>query len=366
VPGVLGEVKIMAASGAVLAGVAPAVPYRPGWVNRLIAWVKWVPGPSWLVYVLAGVVMLALGIGESRLEGVVTPDNVLGLHLALTVIPVYVVALIHYLDHIAAGALQAFRPALTVDDAAYERLRYELITMPARWTLLANSVGLVVGFMMAVFLLGARTFAALKITGPAGVSTALYVALIMAMWAMYGVFGYHTLRQLTLVSRIYSTATHVDLFRLSPFYAFSGLSARTALGWVLVPYLLILVTPAAADSPNLILGLTVLTCLGLAIFAWPLLGIHNVLTAEKTRLLDENGRQIEAVASETHRKVGAGDMSNMADLKYTMDTLIAEQGVIAKASTWPWQSGTVGIFVSALLLPVIVWAVQRILERLGF
>ena len=72
----------MAASEAVMAGVAPAVPFRPGWVNRLIDRVRRVPGPSWLVYLAAWVVVLALQTGINWYSGTYAPGTLFGFHAA--------------------------------------------------------------------------------------------------------------------------------------------------------------------------------------------------------------------------------------------------------------------------------------------
>jgi hypothetical protein len=59
--------------------------------------------------------------------------------------PIYLLGLIHYLDHSAAAALARFRLVLTVDDPGYQRLCYQLTTLPARPTLLAAALGVVYG-----------------------------------------------------------------------------------------------------------------------------------------------------------------------------------------------------------------------------
>jgi hypothetical protein len=52
-------------------------------------------------------------------------------------------------------------------------------------------------------------------------------------------------------------------------------------------------------------------------------------------------------------------------LKETLDGLVTEQGVIDRLRTWPWRTETMRGLGLAFLLPIIIWAVQRVLERLG-
>ena len=38
---------------------------------------------------------------------------------------------------------------------------------------------------------------------------------------------------------------------------------------------------------------------------------------------------------------------------------------VGRISTWPWAPTTLTGFVSALLLPVLLWVIQRLLTRFG-
>src|SRR4030066_251709 len=51
-------------------------------------------------------------------------------------------------------------------------------------------------------------------------------------------------------------------------------------------------------------------------------------------------------------------------LRNTLDALVIEQGVIQKLRTWPWQTEAISSVVAAFLVPMIVWVIQRLLQRL--
>ena len=178
-----------------------------------------------------------------------------------------------------------------------------------------------------------------------------------------GVFAYHTIHQLRLVSRIYAMSSHINLFRPDPLYTFSGLSARTAVGVVLIPYATIATTPGVLENPGTVLTGIPLNLLAILVFLSPLLGMQRLLAEEKRKLRDENALQIESTISETNRQVGQGDLTNMSLLKDTMQNLVTQQEVISKLRTWPWQPATLRGLATALLLPIFLWIVQRILER---
>jgi hypothetical protein len=103
----------------------------------------------------------------------------------------------------------------------------------------------------------------------------------------------------------------------------------------------------------------------LASFVWPLYGVHRVLREQKERRKGEIARRLEVVTDELHRQTDAGDYSNMANINYAVDSLIKEQSALEKLSIWPWEPETVRVILTALLLPVGLWVITRVLERLG-
>src|SRR5205823_14378854 len=99
-------------------------------------------------------------------------------------------------------------------------------------------------------------------------------------WCVAGVFFYHTLRQLSLVSHIYQSYTKVSLLKLAPVYAFSGLTVRTSLGTALIVYLWIATAPSQITDPGWFsITLAILLIAGIT-FVLPLAGMHRMLIEE--------------------------------------------------------------------------------------
>jgi uncharacterized membrane protein YfbV (UPF0208 family) len=200
-------------------------------------------------------------------------------------------------------------------------------------------------------------------TSPA--ATGLDLGLAGLNLIMTVIIFYHTIRQLRLVSRIYTQHTNVNIFETGPLYALSRVTALTAVALLFFFYLNItLRSQLQGAGPAIAGGLTIL--LAVAAFVWPLLGGHTLLQQEKLRWKGEVARRMETVARELHRRTDAGDYSDMANMDHAIDGLIKEQGALDKVSTWPWEPETVRAVVTALLLPVALWVVTRVLERLGF
>ena len=100
-------------------------------------------------------------------------------------------------------------------------------------------------------------------------------------------------------------------------------------------------------------------------FVWPLLGAHRLLEREKQRLQDEAARCVESAIAELNGQVATGQLAVAGKLKEALEALVIEQGVIDKLRTWPWRTETVRGLGLAFFLPIFLWLVQRVLERLG-
>ena len=101
-------------------------------------------------------------------------------------------------------------------------------------------------------------------------------------------------------------------------------------------------------------------------FVWPLLGIHGRLKQEKQRLLRESSQRLEATMTELHNRVDAGELQSMNELHVTISSLEIEQSMLTRIPTWPWRPGTLRGVVTALLLPLIVFVLQYVLQRFLF
>jgi hypothetical protein len=345
-----------------------ALPYRPSWIDRLTGWVQRLPLPAWAFYLALGLGLTLLIVLISWAEGVLAhapPVAVIVYNLLLGMTYAYFLALIHYLDNSAESALVRFRPVMAVDDAGYETLRYRLTTLPAGPTLLAAAVGAV--YAVATVLLSVFMDAGSGIEEIPLVVIVSDVILRILIYALVAVVVYHTLHQLRMVNAIYTRHTRINIFEQGPLYTLSSLTARTAIGiaiptylWFQADTLLDSSTSAADIFETVFLGIVVLIT-----FIWPLWGAHTLLEKEKQRLKDEVARRIEATIAVLHRSVDTADMQHRGELKETMEALVAEQGVVDKLRTWPWQTGTVSGLGLAFLVPIIIWVVQRLLERLG-
>lgn len=340
-------------------------PYPPSWADRLIDWVRRLPLPAWVSYLALGLGLSLLLMSTAWVGGALPPGTFVLDYFLSAMTCAYFLALIHFLDESAAAALARFRPVMTVDDAGYNKLYYQLTTLPGRPALIASGLG-------AVYSLGTLLVSIFIDENPGLGAVSPIVPIVEVsfrtlIYALIGVVVYHTLHQLRMVNAIYTKHTRINLFQLGPIYALSSLTARTAIGIGIPTYVWFQVTSLSApgNSPSDIFETVFMGIVMVATFIWPLVGAHNLLEREKQRLKDEVAQRIEATIAVLHSSVDTATLEPRGAFKDTLDGLVIEQGVIDKLRTWPWRTETVSGLGFAFLLPIIIWVVQRMLERLG-
>lgn len=335
-------------------------PYEPSWVNGIIDWIERLPGPAWAAYLVALVPTTLMVSSTDWLSGSpvgeLRSDRLLwGFALVGSL------WLIHHLDGVAHHALRDFDTILGADDRALRRLEYELTVVPAKPAILILVVAAI--RTAEAFVFQPETEA---ITGQTPLALAIRFPFETVMSAIIAILLYHTLRQLRLVGRLHALAPRVNLFRPAPLYAFSRLTSQTAIGLVFLSIPFAAGTELATNSVELALQLAVSgAILGVAVLAFitPLVGMHRRMAAEKARLQGEVGGRIEQLIDDLHGSVDRRELGGADGQNKALASLMAERDLVARLSTWPWQAGTVGAVVSAVLLPILLFLLTRFLDR---
>ena len=176
---------------------------------------------------------------------------------------------------------------------------------------------------------------------------------------------YLTFRQLRLIRRTYQRATQLNLFQSRQLYAFSGLTLRTGIGWLIIIYSALLAYPMLLRNP-IWSSTSGLVIIAVAIsFVWTLLDIQQRIGGEKARILDVIDLRLEDAFTALHRSMNAADLDGLARARQIVESLLLERGGVAKIPSWPWQPGTLASFLTAISLPLIVWLIQRLFQRLA-
>jgi hypothetical protein len=263
--------------------------------------------------------------------------------------------------HIARRGLAAFWPATGWPDTERADWARRFMATPARYEWAALLIGGVGGVL-------ALAAAPASVLGPATGRLLVYVA-----YAPPFLLGYSlslvglviTVRWLRLIAQIHREARAIDPFDRAPLYAFSRVTAIIGLTYAAVAYYSFTVNGAfqAGNLPSLaFLGAS--TVFGVVAFVAPLWGIHNRLVREKDRLLLDVERRVTRLAAELYARIDAGDFAATAPLNATMSGLTTLRERVSRLPTWPWAPQLLRGFVSALLLPLVVFLLTRVASNL--
>jgi hypothetical protein len=91
-------------------------------------------------------------------------------------------------------------------------------------------------------------------------------------------------------------------------------------------------------------------------------GIHDRLVAEKAMLVRDVERRTSEVAAELYERVDGRDLSAMSSINDSLSGLTLLRQRIDRLPTWPWPPQVLRGFVSALLLPIVIFVLTRVIS----
>jgi hypothetical protein len=363
----MGEVAAEAApyevAGASAQQRAVVRPYAPSWLDLLFDWLARLPGPTWLVYLVLVIPSTLLSTSALWLSGLIPVGTLDQTQAFWGVMTVAILGATHHLRNVAGSAFDAFRPALGAGVTDAETERYELTVMPAR------SVLAVTVFSLAITPLyyvsdpeGAQV---VGLTGigfvPRIVSEGLTSVVVLAILLQ-------ATRQIRRVTHLHEVARNVDPFRPMPLYAFSRLTAQTAIVLILFNAVgLAANTTAVGGEAFVTLYLPwLVACFGgaILIFAIPLRGMHRRLEEIRDGFQAAAGGRLSALLAELNEAIDARDAERVKALDGSISALRHERELLAKLPAWPWSTSTIRGFGSALFLPILLFLIQRVLGQL--
>jgi hypothetical protein len=135
------------------------------------------------------------------------------------------------------------------------------------------------------------------------------------------------------------------------------------MGIVLVLIIGYFMDPFALDNVLSILSYAVTVFLAIAVFAMPIMGIRDRIEEEKERVLNRTSDLLQIAGDSLHGKVMNNDYSGMTEAEAAISALMHERDLYGRISTLPWDPGALRTLGSALLLPIALWLITRLLER---
>jgi hypothetical protein len=340
------------------------VTYPPSWYERLQNLVDRLPIPYWVTYTLLGLTIFGVGalvkVFDPLQSG--TPLDPTSL-LAIFQIA-YVLTLMHFLDRLSARSFEVLRPILELGEPDKETLKARLTTMPpripSRIAILVCAFFTCIGVLLFTGILSIENpDLSLSVNqfsnSPVGILNWIYFTLL---WVVNAIFIYHTFHQLRTISTILTQHARINLFHQNELYAFSRVSASTAIGLVLTSPIWLLLDRGLI---NLIIN-SVFSIMALIIFVTPLVGAHALLKRQKDQLLKQCQHNKEVLINDLFIKLEQGKLKEIQLIEGALSGLDKAHNDIHKISTWPWQMGTVRQIIGAISLPITIWLIQYFLS----
>jgi len=342
------------------ASTAPHIlaPYAASAFDRFTAWVDRLPIPPWLAYALMALVPVTLA-AALRVTGAVDRGGDYT-DFVTAIQPALAFCFMHYIDRMAGAALDATRSLLHNAEDDAQVLRYRLTTLPAssvRWAI-------VVGAGLSLVL--ASAFNEFFVPGtltPFARGAATVVGVINI--TLFPIFVVHSFHQLWVINDLLTRRVRVDLFHVRRLYAFSNVTAVTAVTWILFGAgWFLLSQPTGVGVGVQIIWTAFDAVLAAFIFLSPLSGIHRLLVQRKGEALAEVARHKQAAYARLHLILERGRSASVDAAHKGLAALEMEAADLHRIPTWPWSPGTPRGVAAAVFLPVIIWLVQFGLQRL--
>lgn len=315
--------------------------------------------PLWLGYATLALLLVAVELAVTWREGTF-PSRFGLIHLLLPLYAMAVLPAVRAFDSLAASALEAARPVLTVDERGFDDLRRRSTTRPAIGVLLAGAAG-VLTLLLVTLVQPADTYATLRIM-VTPLATVVEWVFQLFLWSGVGIVTFDIARKLRLINEVYTRHVRIALFTPGPLYAFSRLAA----GMVIFTLAVVVVASVALSNLAGTIQWAVVaggaTALAALAFVAPLWGVHRLLAAEKARQLDAVGTQIDTTIARLQAIVAGPDLADIGRHQMALDALIVAKRELSGISTWPWQRETLGGVVTALVAPLLIWAITQGLQ----
>jgi hypothetical protein len=340
------------------AGEASTEGERRGVVSALLDAVYALPWHGWWVFPVMALALLAWGLAVLWMSDALSAEAVA--ETLATAVPYapFLLFGIAVARVVSGRALDDFWPATGWPDAErvdwHHRFRYA----PASWEAVAVLVGAIAGFASLL----ASAAVAQAPDDARGAVIFAYLPGFVLGYAAGGVSAVLLVRWAWLVSRIHGLAAAIDPFDPGPTHAFSRLTGLLGLTTLVVVYYSFSVNAGnqVGNIPSLAFLASAMV-LGTGAFVVPLWGIHQRLAREKERLVREVESRTSAVTSELYARIDAGDLAATEVVEPALVSLGAVRQRIAALPTWPWSPQLFRGFVSALVLPIAVFVVTRLI-----
>jgi len=335
----------------------------PSFISKFIRWIENRKLPSIIFYILIWIVLNLIQLIPKYLESGKIFSETLPVHFWLSAMLPIFLNLIRYLDESAVKAVRNMKGVLSKNRIALDEIESAFQNLPGLPSFIFGfCVFLIIFIVEQIF--GKYDLPSLTILP---ISNMIFRVVYLFCWFIFGIYIYHTIYLLNLIQKVFKNSVNVDIFQVKLLYSLSTVSALNAGSIALVVYGWNLVNPIvlSRDLISLII-MGIILVLALIAFIFPLLDIHSRLSLAKDIALNQCSLREGKLISKLNELVDKGDFTDLDGLRSGIDNLEIEYSIIKRISTWPWEPETFRFLFSALLLPMVIWFAQYVLELFVF
>lgn len=337
-----------------------APPYRRSGLDAAVDTIG--RGPLWppLAYALLAAALVGLVHGIAVADGSLAWGALSMPLVGFAVWPAYVLAAKAYVRATARRAVDDLGLALTCDAGEVERVRYRLTTQP-RAASAAVGAAFVLVSLPSTFFDPHYVATTGLFTSP--VATAVHATILIGSLWLTGAAGFGIVHVLRVIADVYARFLRFDVLAPQSLFALANLAVRAALAVLAMQYVFVGANPDVLRSRAVVGQLLAWQALAVVLFVAPLWDAHRRLARAKAQLGREVGMRLERAVRALHAALDEGRTADAAALKDVLAGLETARQAVARASTWPWEAEAPRLLVSALLLPLVAWAIQQTLGR---
>jgi hypothetical protein len=177
---------------------------------------------------------------------------------------------------------------------------------------------------------------------------------------------YHVAWAFTRIKKVFDNLKTVDIYDQNSIYALSRYSGLVVVLTAVAIYLTFVLAPSLTELAsyywvafNARVGV-----LALAIFWVPLRAVNRKLVSEKRRLLKNVSLRIKDMFELIHSRMDQHELKDILELRGALDALRAEREYIESIRTWPWRPATLTGVLTAIVLPLLIGLLLKVLSRL--
>jgi hypothetical protein len=340
------------------------IPYSKSWLNRLSEVTRKSRFPIWSFYPTLFALYWALfGYGARRLAEVLPVGKWTNFEIfdisAGTIMVVSILAFYHYFEIEISNAIDESNALLNISSKKLSELKFKFVALPSAPFFIISIFFFLVGVGAGIdqYKLGDINLIHIPLLLDFGLGSMFLFSFAVRMG-----------RFIFQIRNLFSEVITLDLFNLSSIYELPSLAAKAGLFYLVIFYPNLLPNLSTAIGNPIFFGVTgIASLLPLFAFVFPIGALSRQLLLQKKQEITRVSLQLKGAYEKVSVDFESNKLEEMEMTKATISNLNSHRQYLNNLSAWPWKQGTFRLTLTAVLLPIIVWIVQQILDRIiGF